>query len=390
MASIKQQENGKWRYRIRYKDNGKFKEVSKSGFRTKREAQAAANELERQYNNGVQIGANSILMTDYLEEWLEVYKKPNIKQSTYLRLERSIRLHILPTFGMMRLNEITRTDVVRWVNDLDTTKQQARNTIRSNLNVLHDALDTAVYELNYLEKNVAKKIKLPKAKEENKLKFYSKDELSQLLEYLTSYKLGKHSHSIQYYVLFYLLASTGLRLGESLALDWSDIDGDKLSINKTLAYGDHNNAIITIPKSKTSIRTIKIDDLLVRLLKRHKINKNECILRYPSYKSPIKESMVFSNENGNYLRHSVVRDFFYKTCKRANVPVLSPHALRHSHAVHLLESGANIKYVSARLGHSSISVTADIYMHITEKIEDDSLKLYQNYMNEKGALKEHS
>ncbi|WP_375148515.1 Arm DNA-binding domain-containing protein [Enterococcus mundtii] len=157
MASIKQQENGKWRFRIRYKDNGKFREVSKSGFRTKRDAQAAANELERQYNNGVQIGANNILMADYLEDWLEVYKKPNIKQSTYLRLECSIRLHILPTFGMMSLKEITRTDIVKWVNDLDTTKQQSRNTIRSNLNVLHDALETAVYELNYLEKNVAKK-----------------------------------------------------------------------------------------------------------------------------------------------------------------------------------------------------------------------------------------
>lgn len=68
IASIKQQENGKWRFRIRYKDNGKFREVSKSGFRTKRDAQAAANELERQYNNGVQIGANNILMADYLED----------------------------------------------------------------------------------------------------------------------------------------------------------------------------------------------------------------------------------------------------------------------------------------------------------------------------------
>lgn len=386
MASIKQQENGKWRYRIRYKDNGKFKEVSKSGFRTKRDAQAAANEIERQYSNGIQIGANSIFVSEYLEEWLQIYKKPNIKRSTYLRLERAIRLHILPTFGMMRLNEIKRTDVVRWVNELDTKKGQTKNTIRSNLNVLHDALETAVYELDYLEKNVAKKIKLPNAKENDKLKFYSKDELSQLLNYLSSYKLGKYSHSIQYYVLFYLLSSTGLRLGEALALEWNDIEDDKLSINKNLSYDDHNNPTITTPKSKSSIRTIKLGEGLLSLLKKHRINKNECILRYQSFNKPLKESIVFSNENGNYLRHSVVRDFFYKTCERAKVPILSPHALRHSHAVHLLESGANIKYVSTRLGHSTISVTADIYMHITEKIEEDSLKLYQTYMNEKGAL----
>lgn len=90
--------------------------------------------------------------------------------------------------------------------------------------------------------------------------------------------------------------------------------------------------------------------------------------------------MIFSNDNGNPLRHSVVRDFFYKMCKLSGVPVLSPHALRHSHAVHLLEAGANVKYVSERLGHSTINMTADVYLHVTKKIEDDSLKLYENYI----------
>lgn len=61
--------------------------------------------------------------------------------------------------------------------------------------------------------------------------------------------------------------------------------------------------------------------------------------------------------------------------------ILSPHALRHSHAVHLLESGANIKYVSQRLGHASIKTTADTYIHITKKLEDESISGYQNYMN---------
>ncbi|MGG0754160.1 tyrosine-type recombinase/integrase [Brevibacillus laterosporus] len=69
-----------------------------------------------------------------------------------------------------------------------------------------------------------------------------------------------------------------------------------------------------------------------------------------------------------------------EVCKRASVPILSPHALRHSHAVHLLESGVNIKYVSERLGHASVKVTADTYLHVTKKIEDDALTLYERYV----------
>ncbi|WP_084423131.1 tyrosine-type recombinase/integrase [Cohnella thermotolerans] len=68
-------------------------------------------------------------------------------------------------------------------------------------------------------------------------------------------------------------------------------------------------------------------------------------------------------------------------CKRAGLPILSPHALRHTHAVHLLEAGANIKYVSERLGHKSVKITADTYLHVTQKIEDDALALYEQYVH---------
>lgn len=382
MASIKQQPNGKWRYRIRYKSNGQFKEISKSGFRTKRDAQTAANEADKQRQNGIDLAGGNKLVEDYLKEWLETFKKPNVKQATYLRLERSIRLHILPTFGMMRLNEISRADVVKWVNYLGQEKNQKKDTVRSNLTVLKDALETATYELEYLEKNVASKVKIPNKNEPEKLKFYTKDQLDTLLTFLSEYKMGKYSHSIQYYVLFTLLSRSGLRLGEALALEWSDMDftTNILSINKTLSYDDHNNVSITSPKSASSIRKIKIDHSTTQLLKKHKINKNECILKYETYSAPKHKNIIFSNENGNYLRHSVVRDFMTASCKRADVPVLSPHALRHSHAVHLLEAGANLKYVSSRLGHSTITMTADIYLHITQKIEDDALSLYEKYI----------
>ncbi|QDX91326.1 site-specific integrase [Brevibacillus laterosporus] len=137
--------------------------------------------------------------------------------------------------------------------------------------------------------------------------------------------------------------------------------------------------LLSTPKTKNSDRTVKLDDATVKLMKRHRINQKEVCLMYENYK-PTKENIIFHQHDGRWLRTNVVREHFKEVCKRANVPVLSPHALRHTHAVHLLESGVNIKYVSERLGHASMKVTADTYLHVTKKIEDDALTLYERYV----------
>jgi len=90
---------------------------------------------------------------------------------------------------------------------------------------------------------------------------------------------------------------------------------------------------------------------------------------------------IIVNVEKEQILESAPWDYFKVNCKRTDVPVLSPHALRHSHAVHLLEAGATIKYVSERLGHASIKTTADTYLHITKKIEADSMQMYVNYMS---------
>jgi integrase len=136
---------------------------------------------------------------------------------------------------------------------------------------------------------------------------------------------------------------------------------------------------LSTPKSKKSNRVIRLDDNTVKLIKRHKINQKEVILQYANYKQS-KENLMFHQHDGRWLRTNVVRVYFKEVCKRAGVPILSPHALRHTHAVHLLEAGANIKYVSERLGHASVKITADTYLHVTQKIEDDALALYERYV----------
>ncbi|KYD07689.1 tyrosine-type recombinase/integrase [Saccharococcus caldoxylosilyticus] len=382
MASFRKHPNGTWEYRIRYKDRstGKYKEKSKRGFKTKKEAQLAAAqaEMELEYYGFSEDGNERV--DAYFEKWLEVYKKPNVKPITYSLQERNVRLNILPRWGNYKLKEVNRVEYQKWINEL--REQYSEGTVRRIHSIMNSALNDAVHEFRILRENPIAKITIPKEKEKNnELKYFTREQLEKFLnEVKKPQKHAKYQHSIQYYVLFTLLARTGLRIGEALALTWDDIDFENktLTVNKTLVYPTNSTPYLSTPKSKASLRTIKLDDVTIRLLKKHRINRNEMYLKYRNYKKP-ETNIVFHQHDGRWLRTNVVREYFKEVCKRAGLPILSPHALRHTHAVHLLEAGANIKYVSERLGHASIKTTADTYLHVTKKIEDEALELYQRY-----------
>jgi integrase len=140
---------------------------------------------------------------------------------------------------------------------------------------------------------------------------------------------------------------------------------------------------VTTPKTKSSIRTIKLDVVTIELLKKHRKNMAEVILMYEGFQRSDK-NLIFHQEDGRWLRINFVREYMKEVCKRTGLPILSPHALRHSHAVHLLEAGAPIKYVAERLGHASIKTT-EKYLHVTKKIEKDALALYTRYTQHKSG-----
>jgi integrase len=373
----------KWEYRIKYTDrvSGKQKEKTKGGFRTKKEAQLAAFEEESNINYlGFAENGNE-KVDKYLKDWLEIYKKPHVKPITYTVQERNVRLNILPRFGKYRLKDLTRTEYQQWINEL--RGHYSEGTVRRIHSIMSSAMIDAVHEFGIIRENPIQKIKIPKqADKSSKISFFSREQLTQFLEAVKApMKNAKYKISIQYYALFTLLARTGIRIGEALALTWDDIDLEKgvLTINKTLVYPLNSKPYISTPKSKCSEREIKLDSSTVQLIKRHRTNQKEVYLRYPGYKATT-DNIIFHQHDGRWLRTNVVREYFKEVCKREGLPVLSPHALRHTHAVHLLEAGANIKYVSERLGHASVKVTADTYLHVTKKVEDDALAMYEKYV----------
>ncbi|RNC98268.1 site-specific integrase [Lysinibacillus halotolerans] len=375
--------NGTWEYRIRFKDfaSGKWKEKSKRGFSTKKEAQLAANEevLKFEYYGFQEDGKETL--NEFIVKWFELYKRPNLKQSTVDLQERNIKNNILPRWGNYKLKEITRLEYKEWLTDL--SERYSEGSIRRIHSIMSTAMHDAVHEFRILRENPITRMKIPKLAEEHKIKYFSVEEMEKLICVAKEkVKKSKYRESSQHYTLIYFLFHTGLRIGEALALTWDDINFEhaQVSVDKTCRYKDKGKeVVITSTKTTSSERIIEIDIDTLEVLKEYKKNQQDMYSKFNYYKKP-ENDLIFHTPTGEYWRANVIREQFKVFCKRAGIPELSPHACRHSHAVHLLEAGADIKYISERLGHKSVETTYDTYTHITKKIERNALDLYKKYL----------
>ncbi|EPE60790.1 phage integrase family protein [Exiguobacterium sp. S17] len=393
--AIFRKRNGKWQYRIYfYDEGGKRRERSRSNFTTKREAQMAAAKEESKLLNNTFVMDQNVRFDTFALEWLETFKRPHVKESTYDRISRTVKNHLIPQFGEYKLIDINRVMYQKWINE--KVESYSLGTIRSWHSTFSSILDHALLDMNLIEKNPAHRVKISKRddapeEEEGTLEFLEMEELNRLLSYLERTPHGKYRLSIQYYALFLLMARTGLRIGEALALEWDDFDLDAgtVRVNKTLSFGSKLELKVTKPKTKKANRTLRIDGQTNELMRQHRTSQKEVYLAYPNYRKP-ELPLVFHSPNGTWLRTSIVRDYLRDACKKSGVQHISPHVLRHTHAVHLLEAGADVKYVADRLGHTDTKITMNIYLHVSKKIEYDAMTLYEERLKQTYKNKEYA
>jgi integrase len=232
--------------------------------------------------------------------------------------------------------------------------------------VLHSALDQAV-AWSLLARNPAKLVDLPR-KQRREIRALSKDELGKFLELACANR---------YSVLWHLLATTGIRPGEALALKWTDLDGDRIRIQRNLVRHADNRWTLKDPKTGRARRTVTVPATVVEQLKRHRTEQLEERLQAgPAYED---HGLVFSASNGSPLDWKIiVARHFRALAKDAGFLKLRPYDLRHTHATLLLQAGVNVKVVSERLGHASAALTLDVYSHVlpdmqqhaAERVED--------------------
>ncbi|WP_257145379.1 site-specific integrase [Bacillus cereus] len=164
-----------------------------------------------------------------------------------------------------------------------------------------------------------------------------------------------------------------------------EFDKKQVYINKTLITTQRNHPIkFGPPKNKSSIRILTLDDSTSSLLKQMKIEQAKNILRNGKYYQDY--NFVFTNEDNSCILRASALVFLKEACEKGRFEYITLHGFRHTHAVHLLQSGANIKYVSERLGHSTINMTADVYLHVTKSMEETAVNQYDEFLKSRGQI----
>ncbi|MDR6681566.1 integrase [Bacillus safensis] len=174
-----------------------------------------------------------------------------------------------------------------------------------------------------------------------------------------------------------------MRKGEAAALQWTNINlrENYIDITNTLDFSAKSaEDLFEETKTYESKRRILISSSLSTALQKHKKwqFENKQMLQ-DNYKHDL--NLVFCRVDGNFLPKSTLFNAFNRILKRSNIDKMPIHALRHTHAVLLLESGADMKYIQERLGHKSMMVTADVYSHISKKLDQNRIKDYENYVS---------
>ena len=401
------------------KIEGKRKRISKSGFKTKAEALKQGMIAYNEYlNTGKNIKTNEMSYSDFLDYWIDNHCKINLKYHTIEAYSNIVKNHLKTNLGFYKLSQITKTTLQEFLNKVYVEKGYSKNFLNNIRKVLKGSFNYAT-DNEYVRVNPATNLKLPKydVPPKDVAHIFTSEEINTILDRF------KNNHCVYY--AFLTAYCTGLRIAEIFALTWDDIDfGNKtISVNKNILKKNqaggtkqrHLSGNSTTVwyfgtcKTQTSYRTVQIGDTLLKALKEykeeqemHKLNYGDTYMKH--YKKNVinpynnktetkivnayaeidvalpEVDFVFIKNNGVYEGTDSTKYPFKVIHYELGIPCRF-HDFRDTHATKLIESGADIKAVSKRLGYRNIDITYNIYVRVTEKMENETANKFEEICN---------
>lgn len=346
MVSYRKRGNA-WQYEISYKDhNGQYKKLRKSGFLLKSEAILAASKIQTEHPNLTTVKSGSESLVSYYQRWISVYKKHAVTPITYNKYENTAK-HAIELFGSVKLKDLTKLLYQERLNKFAET--HARRTVSCFHKQLRacilEALDEKIITTDPTRKAVITGHERPKI-----AKALNYDDWAKLLANLDTSQIGE--------MIIYLAAVTGMRYGEIVGLTPNDIDLNQriISVNKAWDYKYKTGFMKT--KTPSSIREITIDSVTVCRLK-----------NFESRRSLSTHQPIFMNAKNHIFVSAEINKLLTDKLTSLEIPRITFHGLRHTHASILLYKGVSVLSVSRRLGHSNITTTQSTYLHIIKELE---------------------
>ncbi|WP_260617737.1 site-specific integrase [Enterococcus gallinarum] len=354
---------------------GKKKYTTKRGFKSLQEAKKAYNRLMVQVEENDVVTNSQRLFSELADEWFEQYKN-TVRESTYVAQKLAYKKHIFPLFGNLKISRISIPYCQKQVNHWYSYYKKYSNLIGLTSSVFKYALSLRLIRSNPMDAVIRPKRKKRIDEERYSAPYYEKEELLEFLEIAKNYP-------DPIYPIFRILAFTGLRKGELLALRWKDIDFEKstLSVKQTLATCDKWEIKFQVPKTEKSLRTISIDSETLQVIKRWQLKQKEYFLRMGIKPTKDGEQLLFVSEENKPLYLDYVNHNLKIIINENNLKRITPHGFRHTHCSLLFESGASLKEVQVRLGHTDIKTTMDIYTHVTKRQTEETANRFADFMS---------
>lgn len=378
--------NGKeyYFYRLRHENLNKPKDLYAS---TVKELECKIKKAIHELDNS--LSSDNITFGEFLKKWLFEIKFLKIKNMSKCLYEGAYRRYIKDSsISKVKLKHINAATIQTFINKLKRDNVSI-SMIKATYLIISPCLRYA-YDNNYIIKDFTRSIILPredektKLEKQNKIHAFTPEEQKQFINLIKNNK-----HECLYLTALY----SGLRQSELLALTWNDIDFENktISVNKIARYqqiikdGERANfeTIVQTPKTKGSVRVVPIPDELVKALKKHKSKNIEVCLKL-GIKFKNSDLLFYGRNYNSYLTNTTIYIDFKRIAKKIREEITF-HDLRHTFATRLFELNINAKTVQKLLGHSTISMTLNIYTSVLQKVENEATNklndLYKNMAN---------
>lgn len=372
--TVFQTASGEWRGRVTLTDPDTGKKLKPKYFYNGKSETEIRRKIKAYKNNPLNYVGEKVGQTDaahYFRNWADTYKKQRVKISTYDRLDSILRLYIEPELSGIQLQSVRPDDCNNII-----VKYKNKGLSHSTVKKIYDALNACfrfAEDRHDVVDNPMKTVEMPKARlfdardnGRDGVKNLTEDEERVFLAEIERKTASTNRYIYRYRDAFVLALNSGLRIGELVALDWSDVDFEKkiISVSKTAVMtvvrgkdNKPNGKVVQViqdtPKTSKSTRKVPLNKKAIAALERLKEQAE-------------KSEYVFPTQTGARIVISSLSKQYDNIAQKCGIYNTSFHSLRHTFATRLFEKGANVKEVSTLLGHATVGITYNTYIHVID------------------------